>query len=173
MAHALSRAGDCITVTGTSDRPIYVNDALLRAYGYTEMELLGQPADTFRSKRNPPSVSDEARADTYAGGWRGQLWNRAEGGPEFPIALTTSAVRNGHGDVVAAWRRCARHFGPDSSGTVAARVWTREEMMGCPATNYVAPEFHRQQLGILDLVRAGAIPAFNENAILTKNGERR
>ena len=49
LAHALQSANDYITISGTDERLIYVNDAFLRAYGYAREEILGQHVSVLRA----------------------------------------------------------------------------------------------------------------------------
>src|SRR5688572_17831091 len=58
LAHALQSASECITITDTSDRILYVNDAFLRTYEYQESELIGQPISMVRAPDNRLEVVD-------------------------------------------------------------------------------------------------------------------
>ncbi len=92
LAHALASADECISITDSDDRILYVNGAFLRIYGYREDELLGQHIEILRSARTPLKLQREILPATIAGNWSGELWNRTKDGREFPISLTTSAV---------------------------------------------------------------------------------
>ena len=99
LAHALQSAGDGIAITDPARRILYVNDAFLRTYEYTEAELLGESIDIIRAPDELPDVPDHASpADA---GWRGEVWNRTKTGRLFPAALATSVVRGDDGTVVA------------------------------------------------------------------------
>jgi PAS domain S-box-containing protein len=101
LAHALQSAGDCISITNTEDRFLYVNDAFLRTYGYREDELVGRHVAILRSARTASAIQDEILPATMAGHWRGELWNRSKDGREFPISLSTSAVCDEDGRRIA------------------------------------------------------------------------
>ena len=101
LAQALEGAGECISITDTEDRILYVNGAFLRTYGYREEELIGRHIGILRSARTSEETQREILPATMAGRWRGELWNRAKDGREFPISLATSAVRDEDGRRIA------------------------------------------------------------------------
>jgi PAS domain S-box-containing protein len=102
MAHALQSANDCISITDTADHILYVNEALLRTYEYTEAELIGQHIGILRSGHTEPAVLEEMGAATRREGWRGEVWNQTKTGRVFPVALSTSMVRDESGAVIGA-----------------------------------------------------------------------
>jgi len=101
LAHTLRSVAECVSVTDMEDRIIFVNQAFLDVYGYTQHELVGTRVTEVRSDRTPPEVASRILPATLAGGWRGEIWNRRKDGSEFPIALSTSVVRDERGDPVA------------------------------------------------------------------------
>ena len=101
LARALESAGECISITDTEDRLLYVNQAFLRTYGYEERELIGRHIGMVRSARTPTEAQHEVLPATLAGAWEGELWNRAKDGREFPISLATSAVFDEQGKRIA------------------------------------------------------------------------
>src|ERR1041385_4372916 len=96
LAHALRSVSECVVVTDMSDTILFVNDAFLRTYGYTEEELIGGNIDVVRSPNNPREVTDRILPSTLAGRWSGEVLNRRRNGEEFPVALSTSVVRDEH-----------------------------------------------------------------------------
>jgi PAS domain S-box-containing protein len=101
LAHALQSSGECISITDTEDRFLYVNGAFLRTYGYREEELIGQHVGILRSPRTAQEAQSDIRSATLAGTWSGELWNRAKDGREFLISLATSAVLDEDGRTIA------------------------------------------------------------------------
>ena len=101
LAHTLQCAGECISITDTEDRILYVNDAFLRTYGYTQEELIGRHIGILRSGRTAAAITDEILPATMEGNWCGRLWNRTELGREFPISLATSGVYDESGRRIA------------------------------------------------------------------------
>lgn len=101
LAHALTSIGDCVSITDTEDRILFVNDAFTRTYGYKGDELLGEHISVVRSANNQPEVVREILPATMDGGWSGELWNRRKDGSEFQIWLSTSVVKNEQGQIVA------------------------------------------------------------------------
>jgi len=101
LAHALKSIGECVSITDTEDRLLYVNETFLKTYGYTEDELLGKIVSFVRSPHNPPEVTREILPATIRGGWRGELLNRRKDGSDFPIFLSTSVVQDDYGQPIA------------------------------------------------------------------------
>jgi PAS domain S-box-containing protein len=101
LARALHSTGECVSITDTEDRILYVNDAFLRTYGYREQELIGQHIGIVRSARTAAEVYDAILPATMAGEWRGELWNRTQEGREFPVSLSTSVVYDEDGRRIA------------------------------------------------------------------------
>ncbi|HET7249435.1 MAG TPA: PAS domain S-box protein [Gemmatimonadales bacterium] len=100
LAHTIQSTGDIISITDLDGRFTFVNKAFLTTYGYAEAEIIGFTPALIDSPRNPPSLQAEIREATRNGTWRGELWNRRKDGTEFPIALTTSQIRDPDGRVV-------------------------------------------------------------------------
>ena len=102
LAHALQSANDCISITDTNDHLLYVNEALLRTYEYTEQELIGRHIGILRSGHTAVEVLEEMGEATRRQGWRGEVWNQSKSGRIFPVSLATSMVRDERGQIIAA-----------------------------------------------------------------------
>jgi len=100
LAHTIQSTGDIISITDLEGRFTFVNRAFLTTYGYGEAEVMGRGVALIDSPRNPPGLQTDIREATRAGMWRGELWNRRKDGSEFPVALTTSQIRDPDGRVV-------------------------------------------------------------------------
>ena len=100
LAHTIQSTGDIISITDLEGRFTFVNRAFLTTYGYGESEVIGRTVALIDTPRNPPALQVEIREATRRGTWRGELWNRRKDGTEFPIALTTSQIRDPDGRVV-------------------------------------------------------------------------
>ncbi len=100
LAHTIQSTGDIISITDLEGRFTFVNRAFLTTYGYGESEVMGRGVALIDSPRNPPGLQLEIREATQVGTWRGELWNRRKDGTEFPIALTTSQIRDPDGRII-------------------------------------------------------------------------
>jgi|GEM_PF-1292314 len=100
LAHSVESTSEMICVTDLEDRFTFVNQAFLDAYGYSRDEVLGQHARILWSPNNPSTVGQVILEDTRRGGWKGELLNLRKDGFEFPIALSTSQVRDQGGRVM-------------------------------------------------------------------------
>ena len=94
LAQALRSISECVSITDLDDQVLFVNDAFLKTYGYSQEELVGQPIAMVRSPSNPPEATAGILSETLHGGWQGELVNRRKDGTDFPVFLSTSIVRN-------------------------------------------------------------------------------
>jgi PAS domain S-box-containing protein len=100
LAHAVESTGEMICITDMADRFTFANPAFLKAYGYSEAEIIGKTPATLFSPQNPPTLLAEILRETRAGGWNGEVIDRRKDGTDFPISLGTSQIRNSAGQVV-------------------------------------------------------------------------
>ncbi|MCX6121962.1 MAG: PAS domain S-box protein [Ignavibacteriales bacterium] len=101
LAHTLKSVAECVSITDLNDIVLFVNNAFLKTYGYTENEILGKNINVVRSPNNPPIAASGIHAATLAGGWSGEIMNRTKDGREFPVSLSTSFVRDEKGQDIA------------------------------------------------------------------------
>jgi len=101
LALAVKSLDECVSITDVDDRFIFVNESFERTYGYRREELLGKHLGVIRSPLNAPEHVAQILPATLAGGWHGELMNKRKDGTDFPISLTTAAVRDAEGNVVA------------------------------------------------------------------------
>ncbi|NWF50559.1 MAG: PAS domain S-box protein [Ignavibacteriaceae bacterium] len=94
LAHALKSITQIITVTDYQNNILFVNDAFLKTYNYTEKEILGANVTVIRSDKNPEGLYSEIKEGTKRGGWKGQIWNKSREGKEFLVSMSTSIVRD-------------------------------------------------------------------------------
>lgn len=100
LANAVESSRDLITITGLNDRITFANQAFLEEYGYAAEEILGAHISAIDSPNNPASVRQSIFEGTRKGAWSGELLNRRKDGSEFPIALSTSQIRDRGGEVL-------------------------------------------------------------------------
>jgi PAS domain S-box-containing protein len=100
LAQALESTTEMICITNLENRIIFANRAFLRAYGYTEKEILGSDPAILRSPRNPPGTADKIFENTRSAGWTGELLNRKKDGAEFPVYLNTSRILDTDGTLL-------------------------------------------------------------------------
>jgi PAS domain S-box-containing protein len=94
LAQALQSTAECVCITDTSDHLLFVNESFLRTYGYEEPELRGQHIGMVRASSNVAAAVQGILPATLEGHWEGEVLNRRKDGSEFPIWLSTSAVRD-------------------------------------------------------------------------------
>ena len=101
LAHTLKSIAECVSITDLNNIVLFVNNAFLKTYGYSEHEILGKNINVVRSLNNPPETTRDILAATLTGGWSGELMNRTKDGRDFPISLSTSFVRDEQGQNIA------------------------------------------------------------------------
>ena len=100
LVHSLESTSELICITNVQDRFTFVNQAFLRAYGYTEEEILGKTPDILFSSKNPSSLMAEVLQQSHVSGWQGEVLDRRKDGTEFPIFLSTSKIRDRSGNII-------------------------------------------------------------------------
>ena len=101
FSHTVRSLSECVSITDTEDRMIFVNEKFLQTYGYTEEELLGNNISMVRSPNNDPKYVKNILPGTKAGSWHGELINRRKDGTDFPISISSTSVQNEKGETVA------------------------------------------------------------------------
>jgi PAS domain S-box-containing protein len=100
LAHAVESTDELICITDLEDRFTFANPAFLKAYGYTEAEIVGKTPKILFSPENPPELLGEILKMTREEGWQGEVIDRRKDGSDFPISLGTSQIRNSEGQVI-------------------------------------------------------------------------
>jgi PAS domain S-box-containing protein len=100
LAHSLRSVNECVSITDLNDKILFVNEALLKIFGYSSDELIGNYSSMFKSTNNPPAVTSEILPATMNGGWKGELNNVKKDGTEFPIYLSTTVIKDKNGNSV-------------------------------------------------------------------------
>jgi len=101
LAHAIKSIGEAVCITDKNDILLFVNNAFLTMYQYEEHEVLGKHISIIVSPNNPPAVVQQVLPATLDQGWQGELLDRRKDGSEFPVFLTTSFIRDEHGEPFA------------------------------------------------------------------------
>jgi PAS domain S-box-containing protein len=170
LAHAVESTAEMICITDIEDRFTFVNRSFLRAYGYTEVEILGKTPDLLFSPNNPPTMRSEILEQSRLDGWRGEVLDRRKDGTEFPVFLSTSKIMDLDGRVIGLigvaqditerrwaerWLQTQRDFGTYLSSSIGLNatavqlleIALRSEGLDCGGVYLVDPE-----TGALDLV---------------------
>lgn len=101
IANALKSIKECVSITDINDKVLFLNQAFLKTYGFSENELNSESISIIRSPNNPEEVVREILPETIKGGWNGELLNRKKDGTEFLVALSTAMVKDDTGNPVA------------------------------------------------------------------------
>jgi PAS domain S-box-containing protein len=105
LAQALENNSEMICMGDDKGRAVFVNQALLRASGYREEEIIGKSFDeTLLSPDNPPTLAEEIRTCVIAGGtWRGECLQRRKNGRDLNVALSIGVIRDREGRVTGSF----------------------------------------------------------------------
>ncbi len=94
LAHSLENVNECVSITDTEDKIIFINESFLKTYGYERNELIGKHISLLRSLNNPIELINEILPKTLNGGWKGEVWNKRKDGTEFLIHLSTTIIND-------------------------------------------------------------------------------
>jgi two-component system cell cycle sensor histidine kinase/response regulator CckA len=102
LAQVVENSTEMITIGDSEGRISFVNQALLKATGYEERDLVGKFfGATLISPNNPPGLDKEIRLRTISeGAWRGNCLRRRKDGSEFPMFLSTGQIKGAQGAVL-------------------------------------------------------------------------
>lgn len=102
LAHSIKSISEGISITDEKDIIIFVNEAFLKTYGYTEKELIGKHISIVQPE-DPKSIKnvENILPGTLQGGWKGEVINRRKDGSEFPIYLSTSVIQDENNEPIA------------------------------------------------------------------------
>lgn len=100
MAHAIKSINECISITDNNNKLIFVNEAFLKQYGYTEDELIGNDISIVRSDKIDPGIVEQILSISLEKSWQGEVWGKRKDGTDFPVFLSTTTVKNEHGDII-------------------------------------------------------------------------
>jgi len=155
LAHALRSISECVSITDTENRLLFVNEAFLRTYGYSWEELAGQHISVVRLPGEPGPSVEETLAKTLAGGFSGELWNHRKSCQRLLVRLSTSVVRDEAGNPLALIG-VARDITEERKKEEALRQAQKMETVGRLASG-VAHDFNnllQAQLALLQLLRS-------------------
>jgi len=100
LAQTLKSVRDAITITDNNDDVVFVNEAFLSAYGYSENEIIGKKISIVRPLDTTNYLAQHIHEETLKGGWHGEVLNHRKNGEQFMVELWTSVVRDKDGNKV-------------------------------------------------------------------------
>ena len=102
LAHAIESVSECISITDENNNIIFVNDAFLKTYGYSEEELIGKNIKIVRNDdEKSVELLEKILPGTVSGGWKGEIINRKKDGTAFPVYLSTSVIKDSNNTPIA------------------------------------------------------------------------
>lgn len=101
LAHSIESIGECVSITDTNNRILFVNDAFIKTYGFAREELIGNHISIIRPNKNAQEDLQEIFSKTLEDGWRGEVVNTRKNGTILPVSLSTSAIKDYQGQPIA------------------------------------------------------------------------
>jgi two-component system, sensor histidine kinase and response regulator len=101
LAHAMRSINEFIVVLDLAGNIIFVNDAVLKKYGYRREELIGNHLTVLHSKHAAPELVTDIIHRARFSGFDGELISKRKDGSEFPIYLSASEIQDESGKSVA------------------------------------------------------------------------
>ncbi len=98
LSHTVKSIGESISITDLKNNIIFVNEAFLKTYGYTEQELIRKSISIVSC--DPVTHEQMVLSKTINGGWQGELINRKKDGTVFSVFLSTSIVNDEKGQPI-------------------------------------------------------------------------
>jgi diguanylate cyclase (GGDEF)-like protein/PAS domain S-box-containing protein len=100
LAKVFEHSGEAIVITDQDNRIIAVNPAFVRQTGYGAEEVLGRNPKLLASGRTQPEQYAAMWDDIHTRGlWRGELWDRAKDGSEYPKWMSIAVARDAQGRI--------------------------------------------------------------------------
>jgi PAS domain S-box-containing protein len=95
-------ATELISTGDLEGRITFMNQAFLRAVGWSEQEIIGKHfRDTVLSPNNSPDLREQIRAGILeVGGWKGECLHSRKDGTDFPVYLSVGPLRDSAGRVI-------------------------------------------------------------------------
>ena len=104
LSQIVERSPEMIGLGDPDGHITYANRAFLKAFGYSEEEILGKHFSCTFSPTNPAALMAEiAKGETKyleGDGWQGECLRIRRDGKEFPVLLSRGAIRNLEGRAV-------------------------------------------------------------------------
>ena len=100
FSHSVNSSVDGIVIGNLEGRITYVNEAIVRMFGYSKEELIGKEIAFIYLEDQIPKL-EEAIKVMVEGGWTGELVGKRKDGEHFPIAVSSSIVVDDEGRIIA------------------------------------------------------------------------
>jgi two-component system sensor histidine kinase/response regulator len=100
LSLAVEQSPESIVITNLEAQIEYVNEAFVRASGYSREEVLGRDARLLQATPTPQAGYDALSAALAAGGaWKGELHNRRRDGVEYIEYAIVTPIRQSDGRI--------------------------------------------------------------------------
>ncbi len=94
----IKNVNDSITIASLDGTLLFVNQAFCQTYGYPTEEILGRKISALISPNNPDDINRRIFTESIKNGWSGEVLMLRKDGTEFPVYLSTTAIRDTDGN---------------------------------------------------------------------------
>jgi PAS domain S-box-containing protein len=102
LAQVVDSATELISTGDLEGRITFMNQAFLRAVGWSEQEIIGRHfRDTVLSPNNSPDLREQIRAGIFQQGrWKGECLHSRKDGTDFPVYLSVGQLKDSSGRII-------------------------------------------------------------------------
>ncbi len=101
LSHAMLSICDCVYITDSEHKIVFVNKAFCETYGYEEEEILGREGKELCGEIEMPDKSSESITGGLEDGGRVEIRHRRKDGTTFPVLISKSIVKSESGEGVS------------------------------------------------------------------------
>lgn len=95
LTHSFKNISECVVITNSKNKIVFVNNAFLKLYGYTSNEIIGNDLSVIRAVNTKKKVNDIIyKSKSSLQSWKGTLLHTKKDGSEFPVSLSLMVVKN-------------------------------------------------------------------------------
>lgn len=100
LAQAVEHSPELIGIADQDGFLTFANSSFRKALGLTDETLVGRHFGSLLSPNNPPELNQTIAAESFTGGWRGECLVPRSDGTDFPVYMSSSAIKDQEGRVL-------------------------------------------------------------------------
>jgi len=98
LSNALKNIKDMVSITDINGTVLFINQAFIEDFGYSEEEIIGQPLSMINGGKYSIQKIYELITENPSEGWQGEVQQKRKDGATFPVFLSTSAIKTKRGE---------------------------------------------------------------------------
>ena len=101
LAQTVASTRDSVALIDRQGRILFVNDSIQMLLGFDQLELIGQDISFIGAPPPGAPMREQIVRDAVEESWHGEWTARKKGGPEFPVDVWLSPLRDDEGEPTA------------------------------------------------------------------------